>query len=162
MSDDGSYAARHERALDVYRTLRGDASLDLAQAARGIEAVMGAIGSFSIDHVLGDIWSRPELARRDRSLVSVTALVCLAAEQELRTHLSGALNHGVEREELEELMLHVSAYAGFPRAFDGMRVALALFQDSARSWEDLLLAFPHLAIPLRLQDAWLHALSQAQ
>jgi 4-carboxymuconolactone decarboxylase len=129
MTDDGSYEARHERALDVYRTLRADASLDLPQVTAGIESMMGAIGSFSIDHVLGDVWSRPGLARRDRSLVSVTALTCLSADLELRTHLSGALNHGVEREELEEMMLHISAYAGFPRALDGMRIALALFQE---------------------------------
>ncbi|MBW2667914.1 MAG: carboxymuconolactone decarboxylase family protein, partial [Deltaproteobacteria bacterium] len=82
-----------------------------------------------IDHVLGDIWSRPGLARRDRSLVSVTALTCLGCQVELRTHLAGALHHGVAVDEIEELMLHLCGYAGYPRALDGMRTAMALFTE---------------------------------
>jgi 4-carboxymuconolactone decarboxylase len=129
MSDDGSYESRHLRGLDVYRTIRNDPSLDLEQTAQGMASVMGAIASFSIDHVLGDIWSRPELARRDRSLVSVAALTCLGSHLELRTHLTGALHHGVEVEEIEEVMLQLCGYAGYPRALEGMRVALALFAE---------------------------------
>jgi 4-carboxymuconolactone decarboxylase len=90
---------------------------------------VGPLGAFGMDHVLGDIWSRPQLDRRDRSFVSVTALTCLGAERELRTHIGGALNHGATADEIEELILHVSAYAGYPRAFDGMRVALAVFAE---------------------------------
>jgi 4-carboxymuconolactone decarboxylase len=129
MSDDGSFESRHRRGLDVYRTIRSDPSLDLEQTAQGMAAVMGPIASFSIDHVLGDIWSRPGLARRDRSLVSVAALTCLGCQVELRTHLAGALHHGVEVEELEELMLQLCGYAGYPRALEGMRTAMALFSE---------------------------------
>jgi 4-carboxymuconolactone decarboxylase len=129
MSEDGSHAARRRRALDVYRSLRGEPDGDFAPTLAGVEAFLGAIGSFSFDHALGDIWARPGLARRDRSLVSVTALTCLGSETELRTHLGGALNHGVSFEELEEVLLHVSGYAGMPRAFEAMRVALALFAE---------------------------------
>ena len=125
----GSYHSRHQRALDVYRTIRSDPNLDLEKAARGMAKAVGPLGVFAMDHVLGDIWSRPQLDRRDRSFVSVTALTCLAAERELRTHIGGALNHGATADEIEELMLHVSAYAGYPRAFDGMQVALAIFAD---------------------------------
>jgi len=129
MHDDGSYESRHRRALDVYRTIRSDPSLDLEQTAQGMASVMGPIAAFSIDHVLGDIWSRPGLARRDRSLISVAALTCLGCPVELRTHLAGAIHHGVESEELEELMLQLCGYAGYPRALEGMRVALALFAE---------------------------------
>jgi 4-carboxymuconolactone decarboxylase len=129
MSEDGSYLDRHQRGLDVYRTIRSDPSLDLEQTAQAMAVVMGPIAAFSIDHVLGDIWSRPELARRDRSLVSVAALTCLGCQVELRTHLAGALHHGVEVGEIEELMLHLCGYAGYPRALDGMRAALALFSE---------------------------------
>ncbi len=129
MSKDGSYKSRHERAQDVYRTIRGDPSLDIEQTTRGMASVMGPIASFSVDHVLGDLWSRPGLARRDRSLVSVAALTCLGCPTELRTHLAGALNHGAEVEEIEELMLQLCGYAGYPRALEGMRVAMALFSE---------------------------------
>ncbi len=129
MSEDGSYEGRHERALDVYRTIRSDPALDLEQTAQGMASVMGAIASFSIDHVLGDIWSRPGLGRRDRSLVSVAALTCLGSYVELRTHLAGALHHGAEVEEIEEVMLQLCGYAGYPRGIEGMRVAMALFSE---------------------------------
>jgi len=129
MSEDGSHRSRHQRGLDVYRTIRNDASLDLEQVAQGMASMLGPIAAFSIDHVLGDIWSRPGLARRDRSMVSVTALTCLGCQTELRTHLAGALHHGVEVVEIEELMLHVCGYAGYPRALEGMRTALALFSE---------------------------------
>jgi len=129
MSEDGSHKSRHERGLDVYRSIRSDPSLDLEQTAQGMASVMGPIAAFSIDHVLGDIWSRPGLARRDRSLVSVTALTCLGCQVELRTHLAGALHHGVEVDEIEELLLHVCGYAGYPRALEAMRTAMALFSE---------------------------------
>ena len=129
MDDVGSYKSRHERGLDVYRTLRNDPSLDLEQAARGMTSMMGPVAAFSIDHVLGDIWSRPDLSRRDRSLVSVAALTCLGCGAELRTHLGGALHHGVTAEEIEELMLHLCGYVGYPRGIEGMRAALALFAE---------------------------------
>ncbi|MBW2275027.1 MAG: carboxymuconolactone decarboxylase family protein [Deltaproteobacteria bacterium] len=129
MSGDGSYESRHARGLDVYRTIRSDASLDLEQTTQGMASVMGAIGSFTIDHVLGDIWSRPGLLRRDRSVVSVAALTCLGCGAELRTHLAGALHHGVTVDELEEVMLHLCGYAGYPRALEGMRGAMALFAE---------------------------------
>ena len=125
----GSYRSRHERALDVYRTIRSDPDLDLERTARGMAKTVGPLGAFGMDHVLGDIWSRPQLDRRDRSFVTVTALTCLGAERELRTHIAGALNHGATTDEIEELILHVSAYAGYPRAFDGMRVALPIFAE---------------------------------
>lgn len=126
---DVAHEERHARAMDVYRTIRGDASVDPEQIARGAEAMLGALGTFTFDHVLGDIWSRPGLGRRDRSLVSVTALVCLGGEQELRTHIGGALNHGASCEELEEVMLQISGYAGFPRALEAMRTLMTVVQE---------------------------------
>jgi 4-carboxymuconolactone decarboxylase len=129
VAEDGSYEGRHKRALDVYRTIRSDPSLELEQVVKGMASVMGPIAAFSVDHVLGDIWSRPGLARRDRSLVSVAALTCLGCHVELRTHLAGALHHGAEVEEIEELMLQLCGYAGYPRAIEGMRVAMALFAE---------------------------------
>jgi 4-carboxymuconolactone decarboxylase len=93
-------------------------------------SAMGPVASFCIDHVFGDIWSRPELSRRDRSLVAVAALACIGgAQAELQTHLGGALNHGVTVEELEELMLHLCGYAGYPRGIDGMRLAMVVFSE---------------------------------
>ncbi len=79
------------------------------------------------DHVLrstfGEIWSRPELAVRDRSMITVAMLAALGHTDELRAHLAGALNVGLTREELVEVLMQVSVYAGVPAAGASLRVA---------------------------------------
>jgi 4-carboxymuconolactone decarboxylase len=67
------------------------------------------------DEVLfGDVWARPELSRRDRSLITVAALTALGRTDQLRSHLGLALDNGVTREELAELATHLAFYAGWP------------------------------------------------
>ena len=79
------------------------------------------------DHVLqsvfGDIWSRPGLPVRDRSLITVAVLAALGQTDELRAHLAGATNVGLSRDELVEALMHVSVYAGVPATNAALRVA---------------------------------------
>jgi 4-carboxymuconolactone decarboxylase len=79
------------------------------------------------DHVLqtafGAIWSRPGLPVRDRSMVTVAVLAALGQPEELRVHLAGATNVGLSRDELVEVLMHVSVYAGVPAAVAALRVA---------------------------------------
>jgi len=78
------------------------------------------------DEVLfGDVWARPELSRRDRSLVTVAALTTLGRTDQLRSHLGLALDNGVTREELTEVATHLAFYAGWPA---GMSAATTLKQ----------------------------------
>jgi 4-carboxymuconolactone decarboxylase len=78
------------------------------------------------DEVLfGDVWTRPGLARRDRSLITVAALTALGRTDQLRSHLGLALDNGVTREELAELATHLAFYAGWPA---GMTAATTLRQ----------------------------------
>jgi 4-carboxymuconolactone decarboxylase len=72
------------------------------------------------DEVLfGDVWARPELSRRDRSLITVAALTALGRTDQLRSHLGLALDNGVTREELAELATHLAFYAGWPAGMSG-------------------------------------------
>ena len=71
----------------------------------------------------GMIWSRPGLALRDRSLVTVAQLAALGRTDELRAHLRGALNVGLSREELVEVLMQTAVYAGVPAANDALKVA---------------------------------------
>ena len=71
----------------------------------------------------GMIWSRPGLAIRDRSLVTVAQLAALGRTDELRAHLAGALNVGLSREELVEVLMQTAVYAGVPTANDALKVA---------------------------------------
>ena len=94
----------------------------------------GAIGDFApklaelTDDVLyGDVWERPELSKRDRSLVTVAALIALNRPDQLRSHLRIARQNGVTREELIETITHLAFYAGWPNAVTAIGVAREVF-----------------------------------
>jgi 4-carboxymuconolactone decarboxylase len=75
----------------------------------------------------GTLWSRPGLALRDRSLVTVGQLAALGRADELRAHLRGALNLGISQEELVEVLMQTAVYAGVPAANDALKVAAEVF-----------------------------------
>src|SRR5258708_31756837 len=66
--------------------------------------------------VFGDVWERPELSKRDRSLITCAALVALQRPDQLRGHLDRALTNGVTKDELSELITHLAFYSGWPTA----------------------------------------------
>jgi 4-carboxymuconolactone decarboxylase len=66
--------------------------------------------------LFGDVWERPGLSKRDRSLITVAALVALARDAQLRPHLERALDNGVTQDEIKELITHLAFYSGWPTA----------------------------------------------
>ena len=119
---------RRADAVDVLRTLTdGRAASDPEQARAGMVETLGGVGELAYDFAFGELWSRDELSRRDRSLVVVVILAVLSKEQELVFHVPAALNHGVTRDEIEEVMVTLAGYGGFPRAVEGMRAARSAF-----------------------------------
>ena len=81
------------------------------------------------DNVLfGDVWQRPGLSKRDRSLVTVSALVALNRPDQLRSHLALARENGLTQEELIEAITHLAFYAGWPSAITAISVAKEVFQ----------------------------------
>ena len=76
----------------------------------------------AIEHVWGGVWNRPGLELKYRSLVVVSALAAIGQNAELKTHLCGALNLGWTVDELREVLLQISAYAGFPAAHEALNV----------------------------------------
>jgi len=81
------------------------------------------------DNVLyGDIWERPELAKRDRSLITVAALIALNRPDQLRSHLRIARQNGVTQEELIETITHLAFYTGWPNAVSAIGVAREIFE----------------------------------
>jgi 4-carboxymuconolactone decarboxylase len=94
-----------------------------------------AIGDFApklaelTDNVLyGDVWERPELSKRDRSLVTVAALIALNRPDQLRSHLAIARQNGVTQEELIETITHLAFYAGWPNAVSAIGIAREVFE----------------------------------
>ena len=81
------------------------------------------------DSVLfGDVWERPGLSKRDRSLVTVSALIALNRPDQLRSHLTLARQNGVTQEEVVEAITHLAFYAGWPNAVTAVGIAREVFQ----------------------------------
>jgi 4-carboxymuconolactone decarboxylase len=83
--------------------------------------------------LFGDVWERPGLSKRDRSLITVTALVAMNRTEQLPFHLHRALENGVTKDELVELITHLAFYSGWPTAMSAMRLAKEAFQGNTES-----------------------------
>ena len=79
------------------------------------------------DVLFGDVWERPELSKRDRSLITVAALIALNRPEQLRFHLGRAVENGVKKEELIEAVTHLAFYAGWPSAMTAIMTAKEVF-----------------------------------
>jgi 4-carboxymuconolactone decarboxylase len=75
------------------------------------------------DVLFGDVWERPQLSKRDRSLATVAGLVALNRTEQLRFHLDRAVENGVSRDELIEMITHLAFYAGWPSAISAIMTA---------------------------------------
>ncbi len=83
------------------------------------------------DRVLfGDVWERKELSKRDRSLITVAALIALNRPEQLRFHLNKALNNGLKKEELIEVITHLAFYSGWPNAMSAIMIAKEVFSKA--------------------------------
>ena len=80
--------------------------------------------------LFGDVWERPGLSKRDRSLITVAALVATYRPEQLRGHLERALGNGVTKDEISELITHLAFYAGWPAAMTAARVALEVLHEA--------------------------------
>lgn len=77
----------------------------------------------------GDVWERPELSKRDRSLVTCAVLVATYRPEQLKGHIARALANGVSKEELSEMITHVAFYAGWPAAMTAANIAREVFAE---------------------------------
>lgn len=91
-----------------------------------------ALGELTDRVLFGEVWERPELSKRDRSLITVATLVALYRTNELPFHLKRALENGVTKEELIELITHLAFYAGWPTANTAINLARQVFAETAQ------------------------------
>ncbi|MEM7292392.1 MAG: carboxymuconolactone decarboxylase family protein [Pseudomonadota bacterium] len=106
---------RHEKGQEIATQLFG-----APVQASGPE--FEEIVELTSDYLFGEVWSRPGLPIRDRSLITVAVLCANGQEPQLRSHLQGALNVGHSPDALKEVMIHVAHYAGWPTGMNGLRV----------------------------------------
>lgn len=86
------------------------------QSLADLQATAPKLAQLSTDILFGDVWERPDLSKRDRSLVTVAALVALYRLDQLPFHLNRAVENGVSRAELIEAVTHLAFYSGWPTA----------------------------------------------
>ena len=121
---------RYDQGMRVRRDVLGDAHVDRANANRN--TFNEEFQNFITRYAWGEIWSRPGLSRQARSLITLTALVALNRGEELKAHLRGAINNGVTREQIKELLLHTAIYCGVPAANAAFHIADAAFREMDR------------------------------
>ena len=116
---------RYEQGMKVRRAVLGDAHVDtsLKNRTEFDEALQDLITRYA----WGEIWSRPGLPRQTRSMLTVAMMVALNRPEELRLHLRAALNKGVTREEIREVLLQTAIYCGVPAANSAFHLAQEVF-----------------------------------
>ncbi|TBW41349.1 4-carboxymuconolactone decarboxylase [Siculibacillus lacustris] len=123
--------ALYDRGLEIRRAVVGSAYVDksLAEADDFTRPLQELITRYC----WGDVWARPGLERRDRSLINLAMISALNRPHELKLHVRGALTNGVTRDEIREVLLQVAIYAGVPAALDSFRVAREVFAELDRN-----------------------------
>jgi 4-carboxymuconolactone decarboxylase len=115
----------HERGMEVRRQVLGDEHVDRAEA--GKDEFTEDFQEFITRYAWGEIWARPGLERRDRSIATLAVLVAIRAENEIAMHVRAALRNGLSREEIKEVILHTAIYAGLPAANAAFAIAQEVF-----------------------------------
>ena len=119
-----------EKGLQIRREVLGaehvDASLSQADDfSRPLQELV-------TEYCWGNVWSRPGLDRKTRSLINVAMLTALNRPHEVKLHLRGALNNGCSKNDIMEVLLQTAIYCGVPAAMDSLRVAKEFFQEVER------------------------------
>lgn len=84
----------------------------------------------TVEHLFGEIWTRPALSVHERELITLSALAMMRTERELKGHMAAALQLGMPREKIVEVMIHLAYYGGWPVANNGLQVAERVFAEA--------------------------------
>jgi 4-carboxymuconolactone decarboxylase len=125
VNDDERTAA----GLRTRRDVLGDEHVDRAIAAT--TEFTAPFQDFITRYAWGEIWNRPGLGRRERSMITIAVLAALGRDEELAMHIRAALRNGVTPPEISEVLLHLAVYAGVPASNRAFAVAASVLADSS-------------------------------
>jgi 4-carboxymuconolactone decarboxylase len=94
-----------------------------------IRAVVPKLADLTEKVLFGDVWERPGLSKRDRSLITVATLIALYRPEQLHGHIGRALANGVTKDEISEIITHLAFYSGWPTAISAAGIAKAIFEE---------------------------------
>ena len=121
---------RYEQGMQVRREVLGDAHVDKSLQNRN--AFNEEFQDLITRYAWGEIWSRPGLSRQTRSLITLAMMVALNRGDEFRMHVRAALNNGVTREEIREVLLQTAIYCGVPAANGAFHIAQEVFSEQKK------------------------------
>ncbi len=127
---------RHEEGMKIRRAVLGDTHVDQAIATQN--EFTAEFQDLITRYAWGEIWTRPDLDRKTRSLITIAMMVALNRSEELQLHLKAASKNGVTRAEIKEVLLQAAIYCGVPAANHAFHMAEQVFsaaraQDSSNS-----------------------------
>jgi len=125
--DKRSHEERARNGLQTRREVLGADYVDKATAS--VEGFNEEFTELLNTYCWNDIWNRPGLPRKTRSVLNLGMLVALGKEHELKLHINGALNNGLTKDEIKEVLLQTAIYCGVPAAVVAFRCAREVFKD---------------------------------
>ncbi len=118
---------RYTRGLQNLKQIDGEAGERVIESLKNISP---DLARYTIEYPFGDIYNREGLDLRAREIATIAALVALGnAAPQLKVHINAGLNVGLSKKEIEEIIIQMSVYAGFPAALNGMYVAKEVFES---------------------------------
>lgn len=112
---------RYERGMEVRRAVLSPEHVE--RSLQGADEFSRPLQEMVTEFCWGGVWARDGLDRRTRSLINIGMIAALGRSHELELHMGGALRNGVTEQELQEVILQIAMYCGFPAAIDAMRTA---------------------------------------
>lgn len=125
--DKRSHDERAKNGLQTRRAVLGEEYVDKAMAS--VDGFNEEFVELLNTYCWNDIWNRPGLPRKTRSVLNLGMLVALGKEHELKLHINGALNNGLSKDEIKEVLLQTAIYCGVPAAVVAFRCAREVFRD---------------------------------
>ena len=101
----------------------------MTTARSAMQEVAPQLAKITADVLFGDVWERPGLSKRDRSLITVAMLTAMYRSGQLPGHVNRALDNGVTKEEIGEVVTHVAFYAGWPTAANAARIIKEVYDE---------------------------------
>lgn len=118
---------RYEQGMKVRRAVLGDPHVD--RSLKNKNDFNADFQNLITRYAWGEIWTRPGLSRQTRSMITLAMMVALNRSDEFRLHLRGALNNGVTRAEIQEVLLQTAIYCGVPAANTAFHLAEEIFRE---------------------------------
>jgi len=118
----------YDTGMKIRRAVVGDTYVDKSLAS--MDDFNRDLQGLITEYCWGAVWGRPGLERRERSILNLGMLIALNRASELKLHVRGALNNGVTREEISEIILQTAIYCGVPAGLEATRIAREVFAEA--------------------------------